>query len=251
MFTVWKNNGKVLLAFPKDILPVIQKRLRIYILRDKVTISDISSQYNILGIFGDNTLSYLGFPEDATTEAYTKTENEVGTLIRWTDAFSKPRWLFFTKRTVAISEKHLANENTWLLTEIEAGMPRINLATQDRFLPQMLNLEPLGGLSFAKGCYPGQEIISRAQYRGAIKSGLFKGMLPIDGNIPPSVPDGTKLFDESGNECGTLIMSAIDSHIRHCLAVARFDSTQTVRLYPCGTDGIVMNLLPCCVYHGK
>lgn len=246
LFTVWKDNGKVMLAFSKDILPAIQKRLRIYVLRDKVTVSDVSDTYKVWGIYGEKALNHLGLSADATTETYAKTENDAGTLIRWTDAFNHSRWLFFARQPDAFapSDTFLADENAWLLTEIEAGMPRVNLAIQDRFLPQMLNLETLGGLSFTKGCYPGQEIISRAKYRGAVKSGLFKGTLSVDGNEILSIPDGTALFNETGNECGTVILSATDGNTPHCLAVIRFDDAQSGQLYINKADGIVMTLMP-------
>ena len=242
LFTVWKDNGKVMLAMPKDIVLGIQKRLRIYVLRDKVTISDVSDNYKVYGIHGDAPLKALGLSADAQAETYAKTEDETDTLIRWQDAFAKPRWLLFARQSVTVSEQYLADENAWWLTEIEAGMPRVNLAVQDRFLPQMLNLEPLGGLSFTKGCYPGQEIVSRAKYRGAVRSGLFKGSLPLSGNTLPLVPDGTKLFNEVGNECGTIIMSAVDGKTLHCLAVARFDDVSAGTVRPGSVEGDVITL---------
>lgn len=242
LFTVWKDNGKVLLAMPKDIVPSILKRLRIYVLRDKVTISDVSDNYKVYGIHGDDALKALGLSADAPAETYAKTDNETGILIRWQDALNTPRWLLFAKLPVTVPETYLADENAWWLTEIEAGMPRVNLAVQDRFLPQMLNLEPLGGLSFTKGCYPGQEIVSRAKYRGAVRSGLFKGSLPLSGNTLPSVPDGIKLFNEVGNECGTIIMSAVDGKTLHCFAVARFDDVSAGTVRPGSVEGDVITL---------
>ena len=62
-----------------------------------------------------------------------------------------------------------ADEDEWTLQEIRAGRPFISSATQDKFVPQMVNLEKLGGVDFQKGCYPGQEIVARAQYRGQVK----------------------------------------------------------------------------------
>ncbi len=247
LFTVWKDNGKILLVLPKDSIPAIQKRLRIYVLRDKVTISDISEQYQVYGIYGEKALSYLGLSADASAETYAKMENEAGTLIRWKEVADIPRWLFFVKNpdALALPEKYLADENAWRLTEIEAGMPRVNLALQDRFLPQMLNLELLGGLSFTKGCYPGQEIVSRAKYRGAVKSGLFKGVLPMDVANTLSLPDGTALFNHTGNACGTVIMSASNSKAIHILTVARFDDVQAGTLHLGSEDGPAVLLSSC------
>ena len=246
LFTVWKDNDRVLLAFPKDILPAIQKRLRFYVLRDKVSVSDVSDDYQVYGIYGDGTLKALGLSADASpADTYAKVENETGTLIHWQDAFAKPRWLLFARQSVTVSEQYLADENAWWLTEIEAGMPRINLAVQDRFLPQMLNLEPLGGLSFTKGCYPGQEIVSRAKYRGSVKSGLFKGTLTLDADALPAVPDGSPLFNETGNECGTVVMTVADGNTLHILAVARFEDAGTSQLRLGKADGQAVDLTAC------
>jgi folate-binding protein YgfZ len=66
-------------------------------------------------------------------------------------------------------EQPNATEEDWVLHEIRAGRPFISSATQDKFVPQMVNLEKLGGVDFQKGCYPGQEIVARAQYRGQVK----------------------------------------------------------------------------------
>lgn len=247
LFTVWKDNEKVMLALPKDILPAIQKRLRMYVLRDKVTVSDLSDTYQVLGVYQETALSHLGFPVGALTETYAKVENNTNTLIRWPNAFGNARWLLFSRQQNApvLPDTLLANENAWLLTEIEAGMPRINQAVQDKFLPQMLNLEPLGGLSFTKGCYPGQEIVSRAKYRGSVKSGLFRGSLPVNGNSDFSVSDGTALFNASGNESGTVILSANDGKMLHCLAVARFEDAEVGQLHLASSEGAAIKLFPC------
>src|SRR5258706_15324259 len=69
----------------------------------------------------------------------------------------------------AMSAAPNADEKEWTLREIRAGRPFISAATQDQFVPQMVNLEKLGGVDFQKGCYPGQEIVARAQYRAAVK----------------------------------------------------------------------------------
>lgn len=247
LFIVWKDNEKVMLALPKDILPAIQKRLRMYVLRDKVMVSDLSDTYQVLGVYQETVLGHLGFPVDVLTKTYAKVENNTNTLIRWPNAFDNPRWLLFSRQQDApvLPDTLLANENAWLLTEIEAGMPRVNQAIQDKFLPQILNLEPLGGLSFTKGCYPGQEIVSRVKYRGSIKSGLFRGTLSIDGNDDFVIPDGTALYNASGNESGTVILSAIDGKMLHCLAVARFEDAEVEQLHLASSKGPAIRLFPC------
>jgi folate-binding protein YgfZ len=67
-----------------------------------------------------------------------------------------------------------ATADDWTLAEVRAGRPLIELPTQDQFVPQMVNLELSGGVDFKKGCYPGQEIVARAQYRGAVKRRMYR-----------------------------------------------------------------------------
>ena len=67
-----------------------------------------------------------------------------------------------------------AGSDGWRWRLIAAGIPVVTAATQEQFVPQMANLEQLGAVSFTKGCYPGQEIVARAQYRGEVKRRLFR-----------------------------------------------------------------------------
>jgi tRNA-modifying protein YgfZ len=76
-------------------------------------------------------------------------------------------------------------EEAWTLEEIRAGRPLISAATQDKFVPQMVNFEALGAVSFEKGCYPGQEIVARAQYRGEVKRRLVRVQVPAGTELKP------------------------------------------------------------------
>jgi folate-binding protein YgfZ len=99
-----------------------------------------------------------------------------------------------------------ANASAWNMAEVVSGIPRIVAATQDQFVPQMVNLESVGGVDFKKGCYPGQEVVARSQYRGAIKRRLFlaKAQTPIE-----SCPPGTEIFHEEdpGQPAGMVVLS--------------------------------------------
>ena len=86
-----------------------------------------------------------------------------------------------------------ADDAAWARREIEAGIPALAASQAGLFLPQMLNLEPLGGLSFQKGCYPGQEVVARTKYRGELKRRLYL----LAGPPPPPAAD-TPLFAEGG-----------------------------------------------------
>jgi hypothetical protein len=101
------------------------------------------------------------------------------------------------------------SESRWALDEIRAGRPIITSATQDLFVPQMVNLHTLGGVDFRKGCYPGQEIVARAQYRGQVKRHM----------VHSRVAAGTELRPGADFEGGTVVDAAPADNATELLAV--------------------------------
>ena len=94
-----------------------------------------------------------------------------------------------------------ADEEKWYLEEIRAGRPLITAATQDQFVPQMVNLEALGAVDFQKGCYPGQEIVARAQYRGQVKRRMVRLPAPPGARLQPGDAfNGGTVVDSAGGE---------------------------------------------------
>jgi folate-binding protein YgfZ len=92
-------------------------------------------------------------------------------------------------------------EDAWYVEEIRAGRPLITAATQDQFVPQMVNLETLGGVDFRKGCYPGQEIVARAQYRGQVKRRMVRLPAPAGTRLKPGEEyNGGTVVDSAGGE---------------------------------------------------
>jgi hypothetical protein len=115
-----------------------------------------------------------------------------------------------TKRIVFASQMTVdaqLDPSEWSSVEVTSGIPRIVAATQDQFVPQMVNLESVGGVDFKKGCYPGQEVVARSQYRGAIKRRLYlaKAHIPFE-----SCPPATEIFheDDPGQPAGMVVLSA-------------------------------------------
>jgi len=99
-----------------------------------------------------------------------------------------------------------AGAAVWDWLEIQTGIPTITSPTQDRFVPQMLNLERVGGVSFQKGCYPGQEIVARTQHLGAIKRRTY--LAHVDASATPSA--GSELYSADLGEqaSGTVVNAA-------------------------------------------
>lgn len=257
LFHAWKSAGKVWLTVPLDILPALQKRLQMYVLRAKVALSDESGNMAILGIGGEKGSKALSkWFETLPSEPFGKTENEQGVLVRVADAFGFPRYLLtIQKARLQAVESELSStlsvcdESGWTMGDIKAGVPQITLPVQDRFIPQMVNLEQAGGLSFKKGCYPGQEVIARTQYKGTVKRRMFHGMveLPFEDNPPIDVnmTAGADIVDSDGQVCGTIVSSARrDNNRVDFLAVVQTEAIGSLALHVEKADGPLITWIP-------
>jgi folate-binding protein YgfZ len=176
----------------RDIAAVFAKRLTMFVLRSKVTVRDMSEAWSIYGALEPIVQVLPHLPADTIALAMQIPE----------DTNPMKRIVFASQMTVDAQ----ANVSAWNMAEVLSGIPRIVAATQDQFVPQMVNLESVGGVDFKKGCYPGQEVVARSQYRGAIKRRLFlaKAQTPIE-----SCPPGTEIFHEEdpGQPAGMVVLS--------------------------------------------
>jgi folate-binding protein YgfZ len=175
-----------LLQLARDIAASTAKRLSMYVLRSKVKITDESDKLAQLGVWASD-----GNVPDVAWE---------GPNVRV--RVSENRFLHIGPGLSGPCNK---SEEAWVLEEIRAGRPLITAATQDKFVPQMVNFEKLGAIDFQKGCYPGQEIVARAQYRGEVKRRL----------VHVHAPGGTQL--EPGQEFNGGVV--VDSAAGEALAV--------------------------------
>jgi folate-binding protein YgfZ len=171
-----------LLQLSRDLAPVVAKRLSMFILRSKVKITDESANRAQMGVWNvDWKIT------DVTWEG-SDVKVRVG----------EKRFLMIGP---GVSGTCATSEDAWTLEEIRAGRPLITAATQDMFVPQMVNLEKIGGVDFQKGCYPGQEIVARAQYRGEVKRRMVRLPAPAGSHFKPGEPfNGGTVVDSAGGE---------------------------------------------------
>jgi folate-binding protein YgfZ len=207
---IWKTGDAIMLQLPRQLQAAIQKRLQMFVLRSKVKLTDVSSERPILGLAGLQAQQELKsyFPE-LPDAPYRKTESAAGTLIRLADAKDMPRyqWIAFESSArdawPALSKALTpAGTAVWRLSDIQAGLPRITPATQEKFVPQMINFEIVGGVNFKKGCYPGQEIVARTQYLGKLKRRALLASIPTT-----DVVAGNEVFasTDPGQPCGMIV----------------------------------------------
>ncbi|WKD30318.1 folate-binding protein [Halomonas sp. KG2] len=131
------------------------------------------------------------------------------------------RWLISIEDSAEQSAIEINDDeealNTWQLADIRSGLAWLTAPQQDHFLPQMLNWEALGGISFKKGCYTGQEVVARAHFRGQVKKRLVRVTASV--NSLPQV--GDTLVDEQDKTVGEIVSSAFsDKQQIEMLAVA-------------------------------
>jgi folate-binding protein YgfZ len=166
-FVMWRPlPDEVLLACDAGVLPATLKRLSMFVLRAQCKLDDARAVWPLHGVAGDAAARLAG---DAAV--WERRESGAATLIRLPDAAGVPRLL--VAGALDVAGLPVLAEETWRWLEVRSGVPTIEPATVDQFVPQMLNLELLGGVDFRKGCYPGQEIVARSQYRGTLKRRMF------------------------------------------------------------------------------
>lgn len=200
-FVVWRDAaGDILLACSADVLPATLKRLRMFVLRAKCTLSDASAELPLYGLVGARAGAWLG---DAAPDALAWSRHERAglTAIALPEAAGCTRVLC---ASTTVPDMPALSADAWRWLEVRSAIARIEAATVEQFVPQMLNYELIGGVDFQKGCYPGQEIVARSQYRGSIKrrSLLFE----VDGEARA----GQEIFqrDEPAQPAGMIVNAA-------------------------------------------
>ncbi|MRT32168.1 folate-binding protein YgfZ [Herbaspirillum sp. CAH-3] len=222
-FLMWRDEQAIWLQLPRSLQPAIQKRLQMFVMRAKAKLADASDERAVLGLVGPATANALAewFPV-LPAAPYGKIDNSHGTLIRLADAAGSARyqWIAAVDTLTAAWPKltqHLTPTASlaWRLSEIRAGVPGIVQATQEQFVPQMINFELIGGVNFKKGCYPGQEIVARSQYLGKLKRRTMLATIASAG-----ARAGQEIFAaaDPGQPCGMVVNAeALDAD--HALAL--------------------------------
>ena len=177
-FVLWQPAAdEWLLACHASVLAATLKRLAMFVLRAQCKLGDASAEVGLIGVAGASARSATPelAPWDVRDGALTQTP---GQWIRLPDAAGQPRALFAgstadAAATVAASGLPAIGLEAWRWLEVQSGVATIEAGTAEQFVPQMLNFELVGGVDFQKGCYPGQEVVARSQYRGTVKRRMF------------------------------------------------------------------------------
>ena len=213
-----------LLVVPADIAPALAKRLRMFVLRARVAIATLDASHACVGLAGPAGQSGAQPRAVHQEEGVTVLGLPDGRMLAVCAASRVlPFWESVTRSATP------AGAPVWDWLAINAGTPVITAATQDKFVPQMLNFELVGGVSFQKGCYPGQEIVARMQYLGKLKERLYRAHVEGADGIAAGDPlFGAQFGDQA---CGAIVNAApAPDGGRDLLAVIQIASAQNDRI---------------------
>ncbi|RZI97619.1 MAG: folate-binding protein [Variovorax sp.] len=160
----------VLLVCSKDILAATLKRLSMYVLRAKAKLSDASDAYALYGVAG-SAIAANG--ADAAALPGQRLALGDASVVPLYPADGVPRALWIAPAGSAAPTGAALDEGLWQWSEVRSGVVTLTTPVVEAFVPQMLNYESVGGVNFKKGCYPGQEIVARSQFRGTLKRRAF------------------------------------------------------------------------------
>jgi len=193
----WPGQQGIYLLLPRSLQPMIQKRLQMFVLRAKVKLTDESDNLVRFGVAGPKAEAHLrdiigAVPVDAMSTLRTDTCRIIRLSATRFIVVASPDNAIALWNRLAVNAM-LVGASLWDWLSIQQGIITVQPETQDAFVPQMANFELIGGVSFKKGCYPGQEIVARTQYRGILKRRMALAHLVVSTAPAP----GDKLFSEA------------------------------------------------------
>ncbi|MBE7418135.1 MAG: folate-binding protein YgfZ [Ideonella sp.] len=235
-FVVWRIDGDSFgLLCSADIAAAVGKRLSMYVLRARCRIEDLSARWAVWGMAGAAVARGAG-----------------AALPAWRAEFREPAWSIGlptvdgTARALCVQPAQAAPPvqpavaaAAWQWLEVSAGVPRIVAATAEQFVPQMVNFELVGGVSFQKGCYPGQEVVARSQYRGTLKRRMH-----LFATSATAVP-GMEVFhsDDAAQPAGMVVNAAPLADQVRLLAEVKLAALERGTLHLASPQGAVLQQL--------
>jgi folate-binding protein YgfZ len=250
-FLSWRSGDTIRLLVSKDVQAAVQKRLSMFVLRAKAKLTDASGELAVVGLAGDVRKALSGVFDAVPDGVHVKVDGPAGALIRVPDALGRLRYLWVGPKAevearLPVLEGKLtrASAAVWDWLDIRAGEPRITQPVVEQFVPQMVNFDVLGGVNFRKGCYPGQEVVARSQYRGTIKRRT--ALANVAGELE-SVLAGAEVFhsDDPGQPCGMVVnaASAPDGGV-DVLVEVKLAALETGTVHLGSAEGPALTFLP-------
>lgn len=246
-FVLWRAEQGFFMQLPACLCEGIRKQLAKFILRSKVKMDDGTAGWTLIGVAGRDAAALV---QRAAGVAPRKTHEIVHAADTTVIHLPADRYTILVPRneTARIMESLCSGAGEvepeyWDWLEIRAGLPAIYPATQETFVPQMVNLDLIGGLSYTKGCYPGQEIVARTHYLGRLKSRMYLANIAAADKPQP----GDKLYSAGlGEQASGTIVNAARSQTGgyDVLAVIQTSAAASGDVHWKALDGPVLKRLP-------
>lgn len=241
-FRILLQGDGVLMAMASELLEPQLADLKKYAVFSKSKLTDESAAWVRFGLEkGDAALLSLGLELPAETDSVVRNDPLIAVRVSpdraelWVPADQADA--VKGKLSALLAEGDL---NQWLLGQVRAGIGQVMAGTRELFIPQMLNLQAVGGVSFKKGCYTGQEIVARMQYLGKLKRRLYR--LSLSGDQLPE--PGTPLFSAThASSIGEVVMAAHTGHNVELLAVLQAEAAQSGDVHLGTLEGPALQLL--------
>ena len=199
-YVIKRSPTEILLICSKDLLATTVKNLSRFVLRAKVKLGDASADHAIFGLAGA-TLDAVGA---GALQPWTRRDEGNVSILGLYPADGLPRALWLAPAAQDAPAGASLSLQDWLWSEVRSGIAMISEPVVQAFVPQMLNYESVGGVNFKKGCYPGQEVVARSQFRGTLKRRAFLA------HSDAPMKAGDEVFQEADPDqpCGTVAQAA-------------------------------------------
>lgn len=198
------TDGQLLLVCARDLLATTLKRLSMFVMRAKAKLRDATGEFQLLGAIGPSAAALLGGEQ----APWHRSEAAGGVAVALYPADGQPRALLVLPAQAALPDAVVSAPTLplaeWQLSEVRSGVVLVAQPLFEVLVPQMLNYESVGGVSFKKGCYPGQEVVARSQFRGTLKRRAY--LVHADAELAA----GQEVFQASDAEqpTGTVVQAA-------------------------------------------
>jgi folate-binding protein YgfZ len=233
-FLLWREGDRYFLMLPKALQHAVQKRLQMFVLRSKVTLRDASEDAVAIGLTNSEAPDVPAMTLQRSADHAVLPLSPSRALVLAAPDSAAELWNARAQNGATES-----GDAAWRLAGIADGIYSLTPETQEQFVPQMVNFDLAGGVSFKKGCYPGQEIVARTQYRGILKRRMVRA------ECSKALKPGDTVFaaefgDQPAGQVADAVLRA--DGMTEILVVAQIESIRAGSLR--ASDGASLHLLP-------
>nr|WP_296015275.1 folate-binding protein [uncultured Acidovorax sp.] len=229
-----RSATEVLLVCSRDLLPPTLKRLSMFVLRARAKLTDATHDFALYGLAGEAV-------PGGSQPAWTKTDLGAASIVHLYPADGQPRALWVAPASEPAPAGPALDAALWQWSEVKSGVATVTTPVVEAFVPQMLNYESVGGVNFKKGCYPGQEVVARSQFRGTLKRRAYLA------HAAAEVAVGAEVFNTTDLEqpCGTVVqVAAAPGGGFDTIVSLQISATQEGSLQVGADNGAALALLP-------